>query len=196
MITGFQVPLELAAVLCALFGALGALAGYMRAARRIVQPRNPLADLMQPSRLDPVIDLATRRNAMRDAAQAVLHGRMTPAAAHDAAHDQVAAVMRAGLRQGDRVTHIAGEGFTIVLPGADARAGTRIADRLRHSLSQMKLEACFGVAAGTSGDGGDLLARRARRVFDTTQHRSDGHVVAASEFEEVLFLPPPAASAA
>lgn len=196
MITGLQVPLELAAALCALCCALGALAGHMRAARRAVSRPNPLADLMQPSQLDPVIDLAARRNAMREAAQAVLHGRVAPETAHDAAHDHVAAVMRAGLRRGDRVTHIAGEGFTIILPGADERAGARIADRLRRSLSQTKLDARFGVAAGATGDGGDLLARRARRELDAAEHGRDAHVVAASDFEEVLFLPAPAASAA
>lgn len=196
MITGLNVPLELAAILCALFCAAGIWAGQARAARPSARPRNPLADLMQPASLDPVIDLATRRNAMREAAQAVLHGRIAPGAEKGAAHDQVAAVLRAGLRHGDRVTHIAGEGFTIILPGADERAGTHIADRLRGSLSQLKVNARFGVAAGSTSVSGDVLARRARRALDAAQHRDVEHVVAASDFEEVLFLPPPAASAA
>jgi hypothetical protein len=196
MITGWNVPLELVAVLCMLCGAIGALAGHMRAARRPVPRRNLLADLMQPAHLDPVIDLAMRRDAMRETAQAVLQGKFAPETAHDGAHDQVASVLRAGLRRGDRVTHIAGDGFTIILPGADERAGARIAERLRGSLDQLKVRARFGVAAGPNSDGGDLLARRARRALDATQDRGGEHVVTASEFEEVLFLPPPAASAA
>ena len=196
MITGLNVPFEWAAILCAVFCAAGVWAGHVQAARAQQRARHPLADLMQPATLDPVIDLATRRNAMRDAARAVLHGRIAPGTDHGAAQDQVAAVLRAGLRRSDNVAHIEGEGFTIILPGADERAGTRIAERLRGSLSQMKLDARFGVAAGARGVSGDMLARRARRALDAAQDRADEHVVTASEFEEVLFLPPPAASAA
>lgn len=196
MITGLHVPLELAVGLCALFCAIGAWAAQARAARHQMQQRNPLADLMQPAKLDPVIDLAAHRNAMRKAAQSVLHGRIAPGAAHDVMDDQVAAVMRAGLRGSDQITHIAGEGFTIILPGADEREGTRIADRLRGSLSQLKVNASFGVAAGRTSDTGDLLARRARRALDAAQRRGEEHIVAASDVEEVLFLPAPTASAA
>jgi hypothetical protein len=196
MITGLSVPLEMAAVLCAVFCAAGVWAGHAQAARSQQRARNPLADLMQPSTLDPVIDLAARRSAMREAAQAVLHGRIAPETEHAAAQDQIAAVLRAGLRHSDRVTHVAGEGFTIILPGTDERTGTRIADRLRGSLSQKKIDAHFGVATGASGVSGDMLARSARRALDAAQNRKSEHVVAASDFEEVLFLPPPAASAA
>jgi hypothetical protein len=192
MITGLNVPLEWAAVLCAVFCGLGAVAGHLRATKRSAA-RNPLADLMQPATLDPVIDLAARRSAMREA---VLHGRMTTGTAGSAAHEHVAAVLRAGLRRGDRVSHIAGEGFTIILPGADEDTGSRIAERLRGSLEQLKLDARFGVAAGRSGAGSDLLARRARRALDAAPNRGMEHIVAASDVEEVLFLPPPAASAA
>lgn len=196
MITGLQVPLELAAVLCALFCAAGVWAAQARAVRSQPRQRDPLCDMMQPANLDPVIDLAARRNAMREAARAVLHGRIAPHTAHGAMKDQVAAVMRAGLRQSDQVTHIEGEGFTIILPGADERAGTRIADRLRGSLSQLKVDARFGVAAGSNSDSGDLLARRARSALDAAQRSDKEYIVAASDVEEVLLLPAPATAAA
>jgi hypothetical protein len=200
MITGLNVPLELASVLCALFCAAGVWAGQARAARLPAMPRHPLADWIQPAVLDPVIDLAARRNLKRQAAQAVLHGRIDAQADTAAAHDQVAAIMRAGLRRSDRVTHIAGDGFTIILPGADESAGTRIAERLRGSLNQLRVGARFGVAAGPSSEVGDMLIRRARRALDAAQDRSADYVVAASEIEHVLYLPAPeprsAASAA
>lgn len=196
MITGLHVPLELVVALCALFCAAGAWAAQARALRAQPRQRDPLAEMMQPANLGPVIDLAARRNAMREAAQAVLHGRIAPRTAHEPINDKIAAVMRAGLRRSDRVAHIEGEGFTIILPGADEHAGTRIADRLRGSLARLKVDARFGVAAGSSGDSGDLLARRARRALDASQRRADEYVVAASDVEEVLLLPAPAASAA
>lgn len=207
MITGLHVPLELAVVLSALFCAAGAWIGQARAVRRQEKQRHRLADLMQPANLDPVIDLATRRNAMRDASHAVLHGRIGPREgtdAHEPAKGSVAAVMRAGLRRGDNVTHIAGEGFTIILPGADERAGARIADRLRVALAQagetVGGAARFGVAAGRYDESGDLLNRRARRALDAAFAQGRDHVVSASEIEEVLYLPAPeqqpAASAA
>ncbi len=201
MITGMNVPLELAVGLCALFCAVGAWAGQSRAVRRQVRQRNPLADLMQPAALDPVIDLATRRNAMREASQAVLHGRINrpgSAVSGEQLQGSVAAVMRAGLRRGDRLTHIDGDGFTIILPGADERAGARIAERLRETLAQAGvakgLGARFGVAAGRYDECGDLLNRRARRALDAALAQGRDYVVAASEIEEVLFLPAPEAA--
>ncbi len=207
MITGMNVPLELAVGLCALFCVVGAWAGQARALRRQTKQRHPLADLMQSANLDQVIDLATRRNAISEASHAVLHGQIDwggSTATREQLQGSIAAVMRAGLRRGDHVTHIEGDGFTIILPGADERAGARIADRLRSALAQAGETAGgaarFGVAAGLYDKGGDLLNRRARRALDAALAQGYDHIVTASEIEEVVYLPAPerqhAASAA
>ena len=191
-----NVPLEVAMLLCGVFCAAGAWIGKRRAVQKLAKQRDRLSNLMQPATLDPVIDLAARRNAMREASHAVLHGRIDRlgrAATHDGVTGSVASVMRAGLRRGDRVTHIDGEGFTIILPGVDERAGARIADRLHHALYQAGAKTRFGVAAGRSDDGGDLLNRRARRALDATLTQGRDHIVSASEIEEVFYLPAPEA---
>ena len=124
--------------------------------------------------------------------------------ARDQVLGHIATVMKAGIRRDDRFSQIEGEGFTIVMPGADERAAKSLADRLRRALTQMKLPqsgaqmpftASFGVAAGRSGDCGETLVARARAALDAAQKVGSDHVVAASEIEEVMFLPAPARSA-
>ena len=119
--------------------------------------------------------------------------------------EHIAAVMRTGLRRDDRVT-LAGEGFTIIVPGADERTAVNIAERLRRRIAQMRfphlggearLSASFGVAADRKGDSADRIAARARHALQAALARGPDHVVPASEIEEVILLPaPPAASAA
>ena len=216
MITGIDMPLELAGLLCAGFGAAGMWVGFCRAKRRLdprLNPRsNPLGDLMKPEALARAIDLTARRDALRAGSHAVLHGRIDQLAmmgtvwnantrAEVRAH--VAAVMRAGLRRDDTMTLAEGDGFTIVIPGADERAAVHIADRLRRTLTQLKLPqlgsiarltASFGVVADRFGETGDEFDRRARRARDHAVARGADHVVPASEIEEILFLPAPDAS--
>lgn len=221
MITGIEVPLEVAALLCALCLGFGVWGGQTRASRKLDPRRNPLRALMKPDVLENAIDLATRRDALRDGSHAMLHGRIDQLAAlrtawnpdtRNQVQQHIAAVMRAGLRRGDRIAMGAGNlgdpNFTIVIPGADERSAVRIAERLRRSLSQLslpqlggtaRLTASFGVAADRFGESAEGLARRARRALDAADA---DHVVPASEIEEVMLLPapdfaaPPAASAA
>lgn len=206
MITGLNVPLEWTAVLCAGFFVLGMLARNAWSHRRERAPRSPLADLMQPAALGEAVDLATRRNTARAASHAILRG-MVDDGGSAAVQSQIAAVLRAGLRRGDRVSHIDGDGFVVVVPGADERSAARIAERLRSSLAQWHAQgakgaagvtASFGVAAGPAGDGqpNDRLMRQARRALDAARARGKAHIVAASEIEEVLYLPAPEARSA
>lgn len=148
---------------------------------------------------------------MRAGSQAVLHGRIDQLAAlsqvwnsqtREEVRSHVAAVMRTGLRRNDHVT-LAGEGFTIVVPGADERAAMNIANRLRRKLARLalpqlgsgdRLTASFGVAAKRFGDGDAGLSQRARRALDEAVARGADHVVPASEIEEILLLPAPAPS--
>lgn len=216
--TGIEVPLEVAALLCAVCAAAGAWVARMRANRRL-DPRRaaaggPLGSLHKPEVFSKAIDLAARRNAMRAASQAVLHGRIDQLHTlgpvwsndtHSEVREHVAAVMRASLRRGDRMAHVEGNAFTITLSGADERAAVRIADRLRRRLGQLRLPqlgsealltASFGVAAEGFGDGEDCIARRARRALDAAVAKGTDHVVPASEIEEIMLLPAPAPSPA
>ena len=211
-----SVPLEVAVGLCAIFCALGVWVGRWRVTRRVELRSAPLKGLMQPAVLGEAIDLAARRNAMRSASRAVLHGRIDQLAGlrgvwnpalREQVRGHVAAVMRAGLRREDRFTEIEGDGFTIVVPGADERAAVRIADRLRRAVAQLRLPhfgeddritASFGVAAHRRSDNCDQLNLRARRALHAAIAQGEDHVVSSSEIGEVLYLPAPepAASAA
>lgn len=215
-----NVPLELAVLLCAASFAGGLWAGHKRANRRLDPRRICLrmapGEMAVPLGLAEAIDLGARRDARRAASRAVLHGRidrlgaghpsLTPELrAQFAAH--VEAVMRAGLRRDDRIsigTDPSGsDRFTIVIPGADEHSAVRIADRLRRKLARLHLShlgggdglsASFGVAAERYGEGSDGLVQRARRALDAAVAQGPGHVVPASEIEEVFLLPAPAST--
>ncbi len=220
MITGIEMPLELAALLCALCAAVGAWLGQTRARRRVALPveplrepaADPLRDLMKREALAEAINLAARRDAMRDGSHAVLRGRIDQLAAlrtiwnaqtRQEVSEHVAAVMRAGLRRDDRITLAEGDGFTILVPGADERAAVRIADRMRRSLAQLRLPqlgtearitASFGVAADRFGETGEGIVQRARRALEQAVAHGEDHVVPASEIEEIMLLPAPSPS--
>lgn len=214
MITGIEVPLEAAIAASLVVFALGVLAERTRFHRKLDDAVNPLAGLFAPGVLESAADEANRRLAGRMAGHAVLRGRIDQiamlrtgwdAAARDQVLGQIADVMKAGVRRGDRVSHTEGEGFTIIMPGADERAAKGVAERLRRALTQMKLPqsgthnpftASFGVAAGRNDDCGETLVARARAALDAAQKAGSDHVVAASEIEEVMFLPSPDSSAA
>jgi diguanylate cyclase (GGDEF)-like protein len=215
--TGIEVPLEVAALLCAGCVAAGAWLAGARANRQL-DPRRaaasgPLGALHNPEVFSKAVDLAARRNAARAASHAVLHGRIDQiemlgpiwtSDTHAEVREHVAAVMRASLRRGDRMAPTEGDAFTIILSGADERAGVRIADRLRRRLGQLRLPqvgseapltASFGVAAAERfSDGADSIARRARRALDAAVAKGADHVVPASEIEEIMLLPAPSPS--
>lgn len=217
--TGIEVSLELAILLSAGALAAGVWAGGLitsqRSGSRTVPASDALGAFLRTEGSSKTIDLAARRSASRERAQAVLHGRIDqfPEILHLAARDDVrahvATVMRTGLRRGDRFTIdsgvLEGDGFTITIPGADERAAVRIAERLRRTLAALPmpqlghdrpLSASFGVAAQRSGDDNGAIVRRARRALDAAAARGTGHVVPASEIEEIKLLPPPSPSAA
>jgi diguanylate cyclase (GGDEF)-like protein len=214
------VPLEWAVVLgagCAGIGAiLGAWAGQMRTRRRFdpASPAatDPLSSLFKPAMLAEAISHAARASAPAGCDHAVLHGRIDQftalqpqwdAATRDAVRGQIAAVMRAGLRRGDRIAlaeGTGGAGFTILIPGADERAAIRIAQRLRQALGKLRLPqlgaagqltASFGVAAERPGETIEVIDQRARRALDAALEQGADHVVPASAIEEILLLPAP-----
>jgi diguanylate cyclase (GGDEF)-like protein len=211
VISGIELPLEAAVLLCAVCALVGGWLGHLRIARRL-RKRDPLKDLFRPENLRPAVDLAHHRNARRHASHAVLHGRIDQFAADstswsdqtcDEVRAHVAAVMRVGLRRQDRIALGEGAGFTILIPGADERAAVHIAERLRRTLQQLRLPqlghginltASFGVAADRFGENHEALEGRARRALATAVAQGADRVVPASEVEETLLLPAPADS--
>ncbi|MFM7349554.1 MAG: GGDEF domain-containing protein [Erythrobacter sp.] len=212
MASGIQVPLEVAALLCASGALVGGWLSHLRFTRRSVARHNPLRDLLRQDNLAKEIDLAKHRDARRHGSHAVLHGRIDQLAGQsegwspdtaEAVRAHVAAVMRVGLRRQDRIALAESDRFVILIPGADERAAVRIADRLRRALGQMhlphlgndvRLTASFGVAADRFGESGDGLQSRARRALDAAVAQGRDHVVPASEIEEIHLLPAPAAA--
>jgi diguanylate cyclase (GGDEF)-like protein len=172
-----------------------------------------MAGLFAPATLASVVNSANRRFHGTSAAQAVLHGRIDQlamlrtgrdAAAREQILSQIAGVMKAGIRRDDSFARIEGDGFTIIMPGADERAAIGVAERLRRALAQFHLTqfgadnrftASFGVAAGPADDNRANLVARARAALEAAQRSGSDHVVAASEIEEVIFLPAPERSA-
>lgn len=209
MITGIAVPLEaaIAAALAALM--LGAYVGQNRQRRRHPALPDPLCGLFAPATLEAAVDEANRRFHRQVAAQAVLRGRIDQIASLRAGWDaetreqvlsHIAGVMKAGVRRDDSFARIEGDGFTIVMPGADERAARGVANRLRRALAQIILPqfggenpftVSFGVAAGRADDNPASLVARARAALKAAQQGGSDHVVAASEIEEMICLPPP-----
>jgi diguanylate cyclase (GGDEF)-like protein len=214
--TGIEVPLEVAAMLCAGCAAVGLWTGRVRANSRSGPRPDGLAErlgeLLKAEAQTNTIDLAVRRDSLRAGSRAVLQGRIDQLGAaagtwnsdaRNEVREHVAAVMRAGLRRDDRVALVAGDGFTISMPGLDERAAVRVADRLRRKLAQLRLPhlaseaqltASIGVAAERFGDGNDTIARRAHSALDAAIAKGIDHVVPASEIEEIMLLPAPTPS--
>lgn len=210
MISGIEVPLEVAVLLCAASAALAGWVTNRRTVRRLDPRRDPVRDLLKPATLGPAIDLAMHRDAQRRVANAVLHGRIDQLAedaegwsieSAEAVRAHVAAVMRVALRRQDRIVLAEGAHFTILIPGADERAAVRIAERLRRGLEQLsfpqtgsdtRLTVSFGVAVDRVGESREELERRAARALEEAVAQGADHVVPASEIEEIPLLPPPA----
>jgi len=213
MITGITIPLEIAVALVCMAALAGSIAprvagrwGDTRRTHPKARTRDPLARIFERAGFADSLD----RAAARSPEQAVLRGRIDQLAAmraiwsateRDEALSHVAAVMRAGLRRTDRLVTIEGEGFKIIVPGSDEAAGVGIAERLRDRLawlplpagkSDVRLSASFGVAGRRRGESETALGARASRALKAALNRGADHVVAASDIEEVLYLPAPA----
>jgi diguanylate cyclase (GGDEF)-like protein len=213
MVTGIEVPLEaaIAAWLAAL--ALGVFAERARKRLRRAPASDPLSGLFTPETFETVVESANRRAGDPVPARAVLHARIDQIAmlrsgwnaeAREAVLDHVATVMKAGIRREDRLARVEGDGFTIIMSGADETAAKGAADRLRRALAQIRLPqfgtdnaftASFGVASGRADETGDKLVKRALAALNAAQKVGSDQVVAASEIEEVIFLPAPGPSA-
>jgi diguanylate cyclase (GGDEF)-like protein len=211
--TGIAVPLEVAAAAWLMALALGIVAGRTMRSRRAGPTANPLSELFAHDVLENAIGTANRRMTERSAAQAVLHGRIDQMEAlrtgwdpqtRAQVLDNIAAVIKAGIRRSDRFDPAEGDSFTIIIPDADEHAAKGVAERLRHALVQIRLPqmggtnpftASFGIAAGRTEHGAGNLVARALAALEEAQRSGTDHVVAANEIDEVILLPPPDPSA-
>lgn len=114
--------------------------------------------------------------------------------------EQVAQIMRAGVRKDDVITPVDDDGFVILAPGASERDAGIIAKRLREALSQkylagmgtgLHVTASFGVAECRDGESEAETRERADAALDAAQEAGEDQVITASEWEEVILLPAP-----
>lgn len=133
------------------------------------------------------------------------------AQARKSALDQVAAIMRRSLRGGDRlsgragdiVNTIEGDGFTILVRGAQEQDAGAIARRLRGKLARaridglsdnIRLTASFGIASRRMGESVTLWRARAAAALHQARSQGEDQIVEATMVEEIKLLPPPVAS--
>lgn len=207
--TGMAVPLEVAAAVWLATLAIGMVAGKRLRDHPPAPAADPLSGLFAPEALEDAIDRVNRRVGKGAARHAVLRARIDQIEALRAGWDPqtrgqvldtIAGVMKAGIRRTDSFRAMEGDGFTIVMPGADEHAAKGVADRLRRALAQIRLPqmggtnpftASFGIAAGEVRDNGDNLVAHALAALEAARRSGSGHIVAASEIEDVILLPPP-----
>lgn len=109
--------------------------------------------------------------------------------------------MRMSLRRDVRIAMVAGnaqgDGFAILIPGADERAAVGVAERLRQKVAQLQLprfhdEASLtisvGVAAGSIAESCEGIEARARRALEIALALRPDNVVPASAIAEPVAL--------
>ena len=183
------------------------------------KPTNPLQGLFQSDAYDRRIDAIVDQRTFAQRSGAVLRARVDHLPqveqlwgqdTRNSAIEQVAQVMRAGVRKSDGVSTSqadhAGKGSTIEIltPNAsEAEAGV-IARRLLDALSHMpmpgmapdmRVSASFGVAERREGESDAEMRERAEAALTEAQAEGEDHVVTASEWEEIKLLPSPTPSA-
>lgn len=166
-------------------GALFRQGRHERASRRRVRPIHARRDSVIKARIDRLDTL----------------GRVWGEDSRREATAQVAKVLRAGIRRTDDARAIPGEGFVIVIENARENEAVGIAQRLRSTLARVRVPgmgaglsvtASFGIAEGRAGESIEAARARAGSALDAAMASGEDCVIAASEIEEIVFLPPPA----
>lgn len=175
---------------------------------------DPLGGLFSSAQFDEQLNNLAVRSAMSDRATAVLSGRIDQLDksrdvwgpdTRDEALEQIAQVMRAGVRKGDTWQDdepVRDDGsFVLTAPGANESEASNIAARLMERLSSLppvhegagtSPTASFGIASQRSGETTAQTQARAETARNVAQDRGDEQIIMASEWEEVVMLPAPA----
>jgi diguanylate cyclase (GGDEF)-like protein len=109
--------------------------------------------------------------------------------AGDEALRAVARVLRTNVREVDTLARYGGEEFLVLMPGADGRAGCRVAERLRTAIAGITLTlrpitASFGVAAISPGiTTADSLLEHADRAVYLSKNGGRNRVTLAAVLE-------------
>ncbi len=202
---------ELWMIAAAIFAVL--CAAYALQTRHRAKPADPLSGLFNPTTFDAEVQATERRqsNATPSNAQrtAILRARIDSKSKKRALWDsetraeavsQVAQVMRASVRDGDRVQAVQGpegdDSFVIIAPGADEEEASGIAKRLLERIAETRMRgnASFGVAQQREGESDAETRARAGDAMEAAARTDSDQVVMASEWEEILLLPAPTPS--
>lgn len=197
-----------------------------RFAREHKRAEHSLSDKLRKGDLSRGIDVVAARPAFEPAR--ALHGpetlvrarvdhmrevqRIWGSGTREQALEQVASIMRRSIRSPDRQTglggdiinEVKGDGFTILMRGAEEKDAGGIAKRLRKALSRsridsladnLRLTASFGLAERRPGESYSMWHARAEAALNVARARGDDQIVEAAMAEEVILLPPPSANA-
>lgn len=209
-LTGSEPSFALLALIAS--ASLVLVLGFRAAARR-TEDADPLDGLFDrptfESSAEQIVQHTPRKRPQSSFRTAVLSGRIDHAAqlrqiwgqdTRAEAIEQVAQVMRAGVRGTDKVSRDE-DSITIIADGASEDEASAIARRLMRTLAQMpvpglgegvRFTASFGVAERLSGESDDDMHARAEAALHNAQSRGEERVIVASEWEEVKLLPAPA----
>ena len=230
MFTGVAVTLDVSVfaglLACAVGAGAIALHGVHSLRRRLSVARDrqraesSLASVLSSDELNREIDDFTERqdnngsetlmraklDRMREVQQ--VWGQET----RQSALEQVAAIMKRSVRKGDDkngtlgdvVEEVQGDGFTILVRGAEEKHASLIAKRLRSELARtpiegmsdnIRLTASFGVASRRMGESLAAWRARADEALNAASAKGEDQIVEASISEEMTLLPPPSPSA-
>ncbi|MEO1731081.1 MAG: GGDEF domain-containing protein [Pseudomonadota bacterium] len=234
MFTGVAVTLDVSVLaglmVCA--GGAGAVAlhGVHSVRRRISNARNKqqvqssLANVLSSEEFNREInDVSERQDRRQDlgGTDTLVHAKLDRMRevqqiwgqeTRQNALEQVAAIMKRSVRKadaekgtpGDLVNDVEGDGFTILVRGAEERDASLIAKRLRSELARtpikglsdnIRLTASFGVASRRMGESLAAWRARAEDAVNAASAQGEDQIVEASIVEEMTLLPPPSPKA-
>ncbi|BDI60708.1 GGDEF domain-containing protein [Qipengyuania nanhaisediminis] len=185
----------------------------LRAAARQEEASDPLTGLFDrptfEARLDHTAMELSRRQGRNPGRLSVLSGRLDRMSQmrrawgpdnRNAAIDLVVQVLRSGVRDSDLFSGDDEESFTIIAEDAGETEASAIARRLMAALtelpvpglpSEMRLTASFAVAERREGESEAEMHERAKAALEAACSTGENRVVAASQWEEIMLLPPP-----
>jgi diguanylate cyclase len=186
-------------------GEIDGLSGVML---DITDRRRHEAELLQPAETDELTGLQNQRTFMSRAGAEIERCAASEAgpsfllldldyfkaindrwghAAGDEALRSLAACFQSALRSGDALARMGGEKFAVMLPGTTPEAAAQIAERIRHGVAELRLEArpalrltvSIGVSARRGQTADDVLKAADAALYEAKRTGRNRVVVAA-----------------